>query len=325
MISNQWYAILDSREVRHGRPTGVTRLGEKLVAWRDSRGRVAIMQDLCPHRGAALSIGKLHGDCIACPFHGFEFDPTGRCTLIPANGKDAAVPKAFQVRALPVQEAHGLIYIWWGEPQESYPAVPWFTDLPDEQYSYATSTDHWPVHYTRAIENQLDAIHVPFVHDTTIGRGLGPVVDGPCVDWTGPDRFNIYMRNRRGDVTTPPRPPDAIEPDPKGFHLEFVFPNIWQNYLGDKVRIFAAFVPVDEGNTLIYLRFYQKVVTMPGLRKVFDYLARPSNMVVLRQDKRVVLTQRPIKTDLRMGEKLVQGDGPIIAFRRKRAELQGAV
>jgi len=322
MIPNQWYAILDSGEIKTGKPVGVTRLGEKLVAWRDRQGAVTVMQDLCPHRGAALSLGKLHGDHVACPFHGFEFDPTGRCTLIPANGLNAPVPKAFRVKSYPTREAHGLIFIWWGEPQASYPPVPWFTDLPDDAFSYATTTDHWPVHYTRAIENQLDAIHVPFVHNTTIGRGMGPVVDGPRVEWTADDRFSIYVRNRRDDGTQPPAPPEALEPDPRKFHLEFIFPNLWQNYLGEKVRIFVAFVPVDESNTRLYLRFYQGFATAPVIRAGVNWLATPMNLWVLRQDKRVVLSQLPIRTELRMGEKLVQGDTPIIAFRRKREELQ---
>jgi phenylpropionate dioxygenase-like ring-hydroxylating dioxygenase large terminal subunit len=84
MIPNHWYAILESSEVKPGKPVGVTRLGEKLVLWRDAKGQVTCMADLCPHRGVALSIGKLMGDCVECPFHGFRFDPSGRCTLIPA-------------------------------------------------------------------------------------------------------------------------------------------------------------------------------------------------------------------------------------------------
>ena len=59
MIPNQWYAILDSNEVRSGKLVGVTRMGEKLVAWRDSKGQVTVMRDLCPHRGVALSAGEL--------------------------------------------------------------------------------------------------------------------------------------------------------------------------------------------------------------------------------------------------------------------------
>ena len=57
MISNQWYGILESKEVKLGKPVGVTRMGEKLVLWRDTQGQVTCQSDLCPHRGVALSAG----------------------------------------------------------------------------------------------------------------------------------------------------------------------------------------------------------------------------------------------------------------------------
>ena len=95
MIANQWYAILESNEVRKGKPIGVTRMGEKMVVWRDTRGVVTIMSKVSPSR-VQLSVGALNGDCIQCPFHGFEFDTSGACTLIPANGRNAEPPKAMQ-------------------------------------------------------------------------------------------------------------------------------------------------------------------------------------------------------------------------------------
>jgi len=110
MIPNQWYVILESSEVKPGKPVGVTRMGEKLVLWRDEKGQVICMADLCPHRGVALSAGKLINGNIQCPFHGFEYDTSGRCALIPANGKNATPPKAMQVRRVyPTREAHGFI------------------------------------------------------------------------------------------------------------------------------------------------------------------------------------------------------------------------
>ena len=131
MIPNQWYAILESTEVKRGKPVGVTRMGEKLVAWRDSRGRVAVMHDLCPHRGVALSAGALKGDCIMCPFHGFEYDSSGRCTVIPANGRSAPVPRAFRVQTYPTHEAHGFIFIWWGQPAGDVAPPRFFDDIDD--------------------------------------------------------------------------------------------------------------------------------------------------------------------------------------------------
>jgi phenylpropionate dioxygenase-like ring-hydroxylating dioxygenase large terminal subunit len=98
MIRNQWYAILESNEVRCGKPVGVTRMGEKLVAWRDSGGKVTVMHDLCPHRGVALSAGEVHGDCIWCPFHGFEYDASGRRTVMDGPWIQWQDPDRFFVR-----------------------------------------------------------------------------------------------------------------------------------------------------------------------------------------------------------------------------------
>src|SRR5512137_1126965 len=210
MIQNQWYAILESNEVKPGKPVGVTRMGEKRVLWRDLSGQVTCMTDLCPHRGVALSIGKLMGDCVECPFHGFQFDPSGRCTLIPANGKNAVPPKAFQVkRVYPTREAHGFIYLWWGEPRETYPPLPWF-DAVDDTLPFVTVRDHWPTQYSRAIENQLDVVHVPFVHHNTIGRGNQTLVNGPR--WTlepregGHDLLNIWYDNAVDTGQAPLKP-----------------------------------------------------------------------------------------------------------------------
>jgi len=319
MIPNQWYAILESSEVRRDRPVGVTRMGEKLVAWRDSQGRVTVMRDLCPHRGVALSVGRVQGDRIVCPFHAFEYDPSGRCTAIPANSRSAAVPKAFQVQAYPTHEAHGFIFIWWGEPQDELPPPRFFDDI-DESFSYGSARDPWRTHYSRVIENQLDTPHVPFVHHNTIGRGSGPVVDGPWVIWKDPDRFWIVPVTRADDGRPPVKPNEAPPPD-KPFHLDFIFPNLWQNYISHKVRIVAAFAPVDDEHTVLYLRFYQKFMRTPGLRTLINALAMPFNVFVAHQDRRVVETQQPKRTALRMGEKLIQGDGPIIAYRRRRQEL----
>jgi phenylpropionate dioxygenase-like ring-hydroxylating dioxygenase large terminal subunit len=98
MIPNQWYIILESNEVKKGKPVGFTRMGEKIVAWCDSQGNLSVMGDQCPHRGVALSAGKLKGECIQCPFHGFEYDTSGNCKLVPANGRSAEPPKALHVK-----------------------------------------------------------------------------------------------------------------------------------------------------------------------------------------------------------------------------------
>ncbi len=85
--------------------------------------------------------------------------------------------------------------------------------------------------------------------------------------------------------------------------------------------MFVAFVPVDEANTMLYVRFYQRFLRVPLLDKLFCQLGNLGNRIIVRQDKRVVITQRPKKTALAMGEKLFQADSPIVAYRQRRKEL----
>lgn len=325
MIPNQWYAILESNEVRPGKPVGVTRMGEKLVLWRTAGGQVACMADLCPHRGVALSLGKLAagGDCVQCPFHGFEFDSGGRCTLIPANGRTSEPPKAMKGRAYPARDEYGFIWIWWGEPRPNLPPIHYFETI-DNSFSQITIRDHWATHYSRAIENQLDVVHLPFIHRTTIGRGNRTLVNGPLVKWTAqaPDHnaFDLWVYNEVDQGQAPRKASELPEPARRP-QLQFIFPNVWHNWIGDGMRITAAFAPIDDENTLMYIRSYQRITRVPVLKQLFNAANAVGNLVVERQDKGVVITHRPKRSELRMGEVLIPGDGPIAAYRRRREEL----
>lgn len=320
MIKNRWYAVLDAREVRRGRPVGVVRLGEPLVFWRQSDGTVACLRDRCPHRGAQLSLGALAEGHLACPFHGFQFDAAGRCRLVPALGRAADPPAHLKAGGYVAREAHGLIWVFWGDAVEgeALPPILWFDDL-DEGFHSLSFHDDWDAHYSRAIENQLDVMHLPFVHRTTIGRGGKTLVHGPRFALEG-DRLTIWVSNAVDDGSPALGPEDAPH-DPATVRLHFIFPNVWQNWLGPDMRVVAAFAPVDEARTRIYLRFYQRYVRVPGLRWLVSWLFNRFNRVILHQDRRVVVTQRPARSDLEIGERLVPGDGPIIAYRRRRREL----
>jgi phenylpropionate dioxygenase-like ring-hydroxylating dioxygenase large terminal subunit len=321
MIPKQWYVVMDSAQVRD-KPVGVVRMGEQLVFWRDGSGKVSCLLDKCVHRGVQLSKGKVLGDHIQCPFHGLEYDSSGSVTVIPANGKNTAVPERFRVLSYPVYEAHSFIWIWWGEkPPKNLKPPRFFTDI-DDSLSYSRTYDHWNAHYSRVIENQLDAAHLPFVHYNTIGRGNRTIVDGPLLRWLDGDMFYVFVHNRVDDGTPPLKPEQMPTPDPvKDFKLEFIFPNLWQNYIGEKVRVMVAFVPVDQENTILYLRFYQKFMRVPVLGKLITRISTPFNLIITHQDRRVVVTQQPKASGLKIGEHLFQADQPIIEYRRRRQEL----
>jgi phenylpropionate dioxygenase-like ring-hydroxylating dioxygenase large terminal subunit len=322
MIPNQWYTILESKEVKKGKPVGFTRMGEKIVAWRDGNGKLSVMSDLCPHRGVALSVGEIIGDCIQCPFHGFEYDTSGDCKLIPANGRDAEPPKAMHVKTYPTREEHGFIYLWWGEPQTEYPPLPWFESISDDMV-YSTLRDHWKSHYSRAIENQLDVVHLPFIHHNTIGRGNRALVNGPITkeesNWPGDNLLNLWVYNEADNGQKPKKPSEMPEPT-RHPSLQFRFPNMWQNWIADSIRVVLAFTPIDDENTMMYLRYYHTTST-PILRQLMGGVGSLANLVIERQDRRVVITQRPMRSDLNIGETLIPGDSPIVVYRKRRRML----
>jgi phenylpropionate dioxygenase-like ring-hydroxylating dioxygenase large terminal subunit len=331
MIRNQWYAVLESREIKPNQAIGVIRLGEKMAFWRDSNKQVHCVIDRCIHRGAALSPGKVVHDHLQCPFHGLEYDGTGIVKVIPANGRVAPVPEYFKIDSYLVQEAHDFIWIWWGnrpdeQSKKNLPPIPFFDDI-TENFSYSTIIDVWPVNYSRAIENQLDVVHLPFVHYNTIGRGQQTIVDGPIAELeeeeSGRTLLSVWYTNRKEDGTIANKREEL--PPPTGAPLlQFYFPHIWQNRLGDKFRIFVAFVPIDENHTKFYLRTYQAIITIPILKHIVNWFAKLGNPVILNQDKRVVITQVPPRSDYQMDEKLIAGDYPIVLYRRKRQDLLNA-
>ena len=322
MIRNQWYGILEAKEIKGGKPVGVTRLGEKLVLWRSKNGSLHCIYDQCCHRGASLSAGKVIHDTVRCPFHGFAYDGSGKVVLIPANGSASPVPDRYRVHAYQVVEKYGIIWLWYGDASDAVPEIPFFKEL-REGFSYGGFSETWPVHYTRAIENQLDVVHLPFVHTNSIGRGNRTVVNGPVVMWDD-NLMTFYVSNVKDDGATKPLKPAEIQNYKDLFHLQLQMPNMWQNVISNDIRIVAIFAPIDEGNTRIYLRFYQRFMKVPGLKQLVNSLSSISNRYILHQDRRVVLTQVPKKSELRMGENLIQGDAPIIEFRKRRAALLGS-
>ena len=318
MIQNQWYAILPSKSVAKGKITAVKRLNLDLALWRAQDGTLGCVVDQCTHRGAALSKGKISDNCIRCPFHALEFDTNGKCKFIPANGRASTQDYTrYNVRAYPVREFGGIIFLWYGEPELATDRLPFFTDDLDT-FVYSEIADHWNTHYSRAIENQLDVVHVPIVHHNTIGRGNKTLINGPKVIFE--DGNLITSANNEVDRGQLPKKPEDCVIKPT--YLKFRFPNLWLNHISDKLHVLAYFAPVDDENTILYIRFYCKVTGVKPLDRFIAWVGKFMNRVIERQDKRVVITQKPKASAYHSGEKLLMGDGPIIEYRKRREALK---
>ena len=323
MIYNMWYGVLDSKEVKKNKPLFAKRLNKNLVFWRDENNNICCIEDKCCHRGASLSHGKVCGNNIACPFHGFQFNKNGKVVMIPANGKNTQVDERFFVESYEVRELYGLIWLWYGDKDKINDKIMFPDDLKDKKFSYSTIRDEWHNHYTRCIENQLDVVHVAFAHYNTIGKGNKTLVNGPLAELNeDTNTLKFYVNNVIDNGQKALSASEMKKEDFKYF-LYFYFPNIWQNYIFEKMRVFAAFAPVDDENTVVYIRFYQKVVNIPIIKNIVNFIGKKFSAYVLKQDKDVVKTQSSKESYLGMKEeKLIPGDMPIIAYRSHRDKLK---
>ncbi len=319
MIPNQWYAILPSTAVRKNTICAVTRLNLQLALFRTLKGELGCVVDQCAHRGAALSAGKVKDGCIQCPFHGLEFSLDGACRFIPANGiASKADLGRYHVRQYLVKEKAGIIYLWYGEPASATGELPFFNEHVDSSYSWSEIEDHWNSHYSRCIENQLDVVHLPFVHYNTIGRGNRTLVNGPKIEIEGTTIRT--SANNEVDNGQKPRPPE--ECSILDTYLLFKFPNVWMNHISDRIKVIIYFAPVDDENTILYIRFYCKLSPLRMVNNVIAFSGKYANRTIERQDKRVVITQKPKASALKSGERLIPGDRPIVEYRRIREELK---
>ena len=293
LVRDHWYAVLSADEVPLGKPIGVRRLGLDLVVWRDQKGQPRAAVDRCPHRWAKLSLGRIVDGCVECPFHGWRFDADGSCTSIPAH-PERPISGAAALDTLTLTEDHGFIWAWVGPGAPDGP--PPFFDFSGYTWAGSAFTAEWPVSHTRSVENQLDFTHLPFVHRSSIGRGLP--VDKEVITEADGDLIRFGSAG-------------------SGIMIDFLGPSIWRLPTGP-VWQFLAFVPIDEERMIYYSRAYQGMVSVPGLSWMIGKVGAVFSQRVLRQDEAVVCSQPPGATRLRMGELLVPSDGPIIAYRRWR-------
>jgi phenylpropionate dioxygenase-like ring-hydroxylating dioxygenase large terminal subunit len=319
LINNQWYAVLSSHKVKRGTVVGAKRFGENMVFFRNKKGQLACVTDKCAHRGASLDKGCVKNNNIQCPFHGIEYDTNGKCVHIPSEGKSSKKDYSrFNLKHWTIREIGDIVFLWYGDA-EPIGEPDAFDIITDTSFTYDHIEDTWDVDYSRVIENQLDVSHLPFVHRTTIGRGNKTLVNGPKTVWIDDNTLQTSANNEKDIGQTPLSDKDSII---KSTNLTFKFPNMWLNHVSDKIQILAFFIPVDDEHSIIALRFYNKITGRRPVDKCIAWFGSRANKVIERQDKRIVNTQTPKKTHLKMGEKLLLADSPIIEYRAKREKLQ---
>jgi phenylpropionate dioxygenase-like ring-hydroxylating dioxygenase large terminal subunit len=144
-------------------PVRLQLLGEKLITFRDTSGKLGAMDEFCAHRGVSLWFGRNEENGLRCPYHGWKFDVTGQCVDVPSEPEDSQLSKRVKLKSYPMIERGGVVWIYMGPP-ELTPALPeWeFATVPANQ-SYMSKRLQ-ECNWLQALEGGIDSSHVSFLH-----------------------------------------------------------------------------------------------------------------------------------------------------------------
>jgi phenylpropionate dioxygenase-like ring-hydroxylating dioxygenase large terminal subunit len=170
VLLNDWHVVAVSEDVVAGTLVPTTLLERDLVLWRDAAGAVHVWEDLCIHRGARLSKGYIQNDRVVCPYHGWNYDGSARCVLMPAAPTETPMKKA-RALAHRSMEKYGLVWTCLGTPAHD---IPEFPEWEDQTYKKVVCGPYKFRSGYRAVENFVDPTHFPFVH-----AGVNGIIDQP--------------------------------------------------------------------------------------------------------------------------------------------------
>lgn len=169
-----WMPVCMSEEVaeRDGPPVRARLLGEDLVAFRDSNGRVGVLAEACPHRGASLFFGRNEEGGLRCLYHGWKFDTEGHVLDMACEPNAERMCAGMRHRHYPVHEAGGFVWAWMGDPAQAAPfQTPAWAPTPDTKISIVKM--HVACNWAQVLEGSIDSAHSSSLHSTNI-----PAADG---------------------------------------------------------------------------------------------------------------------------------------------------
>jgi phenylpropionate dioxygenase-like ring-hydroxylating dioxygenase large terminal subunit len=163
LIREYWLPAMMSSELpeKDGAPMRLRLLGENLIAFRDSAGRIGLVENACPHRGASLFYGRNEEHGLRCVYHGWKFDVTGKCLDMPLEPAESDYKDKVRAIAYPTREQSGIVWVYMGE-RKTPPPLPDLEAirLDDLRLGLAMRECNW----VQAMEADLDTGHVGFLH-----------------------------------------------------------------------------------------------------------------------------------------------------------------
>lgn len=305
VLLNDWHVVARSSDTGTGEVRAARLLGQDIVLWRSNEGLCA-WQDLCLHRGARLSGGRVQDECLICPYHGWHYDASGQCVRIPAHPSQPPPPRA-RATAYGVTERYGLIWLCLGTPKTG---VPVFAEWDDVSFRKVDAGPYlFKAHGPRVIENFLDVGHFPFVHAGFLGDPSHTEVGDYNVETTSD---GIIAREIR-----------VWQPDPDGTGqaagVKYTFRVLrpltayfLKSHQEQRFSIFNCVTPVDERESISWL-----IMALNYSPETSDQQLRSFQDVVSGQDIPIVESQRPELLPLDLQAELhLRSDRTAIAYRQ---------
>jgi phthalate 4,5-dioxygenase len=281
LMRQYWLPAAMSSEVKaDGAPLRLLLLGEQLIAFRDTSGRVGVMDHRCPHRCASLFLGRNEEDGIRCIYHGWKYDVDGNCVDTP-NLTDADFKKRIKAKAYRVVERNGLVWVYMGERKKA-PPLPQIeaTLLPESEVTI--SFVQRECNYMQALEGDIDTSHFGFLHAGAVSPDDVP--EDSLFRFTVTNRAPDYhvADTEAGTMYAAYRP--AASDKTYWRFANFMMPFWTQTPQGKFASHLhnRAWVPMDDNHTMfVSLMWRQHPAgvgatkqgqTMPGFARRFDFL-----------------------------------------------------
>ena len=244
-------ACLSSELTSDGDPLRVLLLGEPLIAFRDSAGRVGILDHRCPHRCASLFFGRNEEGGLRCVYHGWKFDTAGNCLDMPNLPADQHFRDKVKAKAYPVAERGGLVYVYMGE-RATPPPLPMFEAMLCPPEETQLSARQRQCNWLQALEGDIDTSHFSFLH--------GGKVTIDDIDPNHLERFQYtdrapryhFKRTDWGTMYAAYRPAQPGHVYYRFGHFGFPFWALFPNGpLTDNVLV-QGWVPMDDTHTMAF-------------------------------------------------------------------------
>ncbi len=306
-------------------------LGQDFVLFRDAEGKARVLSNTCTHRGGSLAGGKVVGDCVQCPYHGWHFDGDGNCQRIPSLGPNAKIPGRTRVDAYPTQEKYGLVFAFLGDlPDADRPPMmeiyEYGEDGPKTGWAATIQSFEWDFDYKRSMENGIDAAHNEFVHPTHGFSGARddykvPAPDLITTEWgagfwsrrLAPPLAEKKMQAASG------RSDNAVIEAGTGYHgvssiWTFIHPTPDMH-----IHQYLWETPIDASHTRLFLVNLRNFLTDSS----DDARVMQRNEIVALQDRDVLEEIHPVETpETNNHEFFVGADGPIAQYREHIKEWE---